>query len=66
MFFSFSLRHNFTTILQRDTGSQERQDKLKEIGFVDILHKLSQATDPNLSERCAQKFIDMCDLMMIV
>lgn len=32
-------------------GSQERQDKLKEIGFVDILHKLTQAADPNLSER---------------
>lgn len=33
------------------SGSQERQDKLKEIGFVDILHKLTQAADPNLSER---------------
>ncbi|XP_044073267.1 armadillo repeat-containing protein 8 isoform X1 [Siniperca chuatsi] len=32
-------------------GSQERQDKLKEMGFVDILHKLTQASDPNLSDR---------------
>ncbi|XP_044073268.1 armadillo repeat-containing protein 8 isoform X2 [Siniperca chuatsi] len=31
--------------------SQERQDKLKEMGFVDILHKLTQASDPNLSDR---------------
>ncbi|XP_029558145.1 armadillo repeat-containing protein 8 isoform X2 [Salmo trutta] len=33
------------------TGCQERQDKLKELGFVDILHKLTQALDPNLCER---------------
>ncbi|XP_045073460.1 armadillo repeat-containing protein 8-like isoform X3 [Coregonus clupeaformis] len=33
------------------TGSQERQDKLRELGFVDILHKLTQASDPNLCER---------------
>lgn len=34
-------------------GSQERQDKLREMGFVDILHKLSQASDTNLSDRWA-------------
>lgn len=34
------------------SGSQERQDKLKELGFVDMLHKLSQACDANLSDRC--------------
>ncbi|XP_070980128.1 armadillo repeat-containing protein 8-like isoform X1 [Oncorhynchus clarkii lewisi] len=33
------------------TGCQERQDKLRELGFVDILHKLTQALDPNLCER---------------
>ncbi|XP_020312687.1 armadillo repeat-containing protein 8 isoform X3 [Oncorhynchus kisutch] len=33
------------------TGSQERQDKLRELGFVDILHKLTQASDPNLCDR---------------
>ncbi|XP_063789119.1 armadillo repeat-containing protein 8 isoform X1 [Pseudophryne corroboree] len=32
-------------------GSQERQDKLREIGIVDILHKLSQSTDPNLCDK---------------
>lgn len=35
------------------SGSQERQDKLREMGFVDILHKLTQASDPNLSDRWA-------------
>lgn len=35
------------------SGSQERQDKLREMGFVDILHKLSQASDTNLSDRWA-------------
>ncbi|XP_010784514.1 armadillo repeat-containing protein 8-like [Notothenia coriiceps] len=33
------------------SGSQERQDKLREMGFVDILHKLTQASDPNLCDR---------------
>ncbi|XP_045560771.1 armadillo repeat-containing protein 8 [Salmo salar] len=33
------------------TGCQERQDKLRDLGFVDILHKLTQALDPNLCER---------------
>ncbi|XP_076857576.1 LOW QUALITY PROTEIN: armadillo repeat-containing protein 8 [Brachyhypopomus gauderio] len=32
-------------------GSQERQDRLREMGFVDILHKLTQAADSNLSDR---------------
>lgn len=36
------------------SGSQERQDKLREMGFVDILHKLTQASDPNLSDRWAR------------
>ncbi|KAM8933375.1 armadillo repeat-containing protein 8 isoform 3-T3 [Pelodytes ibericus] len=34
-----------------DEGSQERQDKLREIGIVDILHKLSQSPDPNLCDK---------------
>ncbi|XP_029385805.1 armadillo repeat-containing protein 8 isoform X1 [Echeneis naucrates] len=38
-------------IWNEEDGSQERQDKLREMGFVDILHKLSQASDPNLSDR---------------
>uniref|UniRef100_A0AAY4EX94 Armadillo repeat-containing protein 8 n=1 Tax=Denticeps clupeoides TaxID=299321 RepID=A0AAY4EX94_9TELE len=38
-------------IWNEEDGSQERQDKLREMGFVDILHKLSQATDPNLCDR---------------
>ncbi|KAM3862436.1 armadillo repeat-containing protein 8 isoform 2-T2 [Diretmus argenteus] len=29
----------------------ERQDKLREMGFVDILHKLTQASDPSLCDR---------------
>ncbi|XP_029315011.1 armadillo repeat-containing protein 8 isoform X1 [Cottoperca gobio] len=36
---------------QHSSGSQERQDKLREMGFVDILHKLTQASDPNLCDR---------------
>lgn len=32
-------------------GSQDRQDKLRDIGIVDILHKLSQSSDPNLCEK---------------
>ncbi|XP_034042479.1 armadillo repeat-containing protein 8 isoform X1 [Thalassophryne amazonica] len=38
-------------IWNEEDGSQERQDKLREMGFVDVLHKLSQASDPNLSDR---------------
>ncbi|XP_054470928.1 armadillo repeat-containing protein 8 isoform X3 [Anoplopoma fimbria] len=38
-------------IWNEEDGSQERQDKLREMGFVDILHKLTQATDPNLCDR---------------
>ncbi|XP_034741767.1 armadillo repeat-containing protein 8 isoform X2 [Etheostoma cragini] len=38
-------------IWNEEEGSQERQDKLREMGFVDILHKLTQATDPNLCDR---------------
>ncbi|CAH2306072.1 armadillo repeat-containing 8 isoform X1 [Pelobates cultripes] len=34
-----------------EEGSQERQDKLREIGIVEILHKLSQSTDPNLCDK---------------
>ncbi|XP_053326702.1 armadillo repeat-containing protein 8 isoform X4 [Spea bombifrons] len=34
-----------------EEGSQERQDKLREIGIVDILHKLSQSADPNLCDK---------------
>ncbi|TRY91861.1 hypothetical protein DNTS_027203 [Danionella cerebrum] len=38
-------------IWNEEDGSQERQDKLREMGFVDILHKLSQASDPSLCDR---------------
>ncbi|KAM9802865.1 armadillo repeat-containing protein 8 isoform X2 [Syngnathus typhle] len=38
-------------VWNEEDGSQERQDKLKELGFVDMLHKLSQACDANLSDR---------------
>ncbi|XP_034430870.1 armadillo repeat-containing protein 8 isoform X2 [Hippoglossus hippoglossus] len=38
-------------IWNEEDGSQERQDKLREMGFVDILHKLTQAPDSNLSDR---------------
>uniref|UniRef100_A0A8C9ZB93 Armadillo repeat-containing protein 8 n=1 Tax=Sander lucioperca TaxID=283035 RepID=A0A8C9ZB93_SANLU len=37
-------------IWNEEDGSQERQDKLREMGFVDILHKLTQASDPNLCD----------------
>uniref|UniRef100_A0A8C9ZDM9 Armadillo repeat-containing protein 8 n=1 Tax=Sander lucioperca TaxID=283035 RepID=A0A8C9ZDM9_SANLU len=42
-------------IWNEEDGSQERQDKLREMGFVDILHKLTQASDPNLCDRWARK-----------
>lgn len=38
-------------IWNEEDGSQERQDKLREMGFVDILHKLTQSSDANLSDR---------------
>ncbi|XP_007260485.2 armadillo repeat-containing protein 8 isoform X1 [Astyanax mexicanus] len=38
-------------VWNEEDGSQERQDKLREMGFVDILHKLTQASDPNLCDR---------------
>ncbi|MEQ2295504.1 Armadillo repeat-containing protein 8 [Ameca splendens] len=38
-------------IWNEEDGSQDRQDKLREVGFVDVLHKLTQSTDPNLSDR---------------
>uniref|UniRef100_A0A8C2CKZ9 Armadillo repeat-containing protein 8 n=1 Tax=Cyprinus carpio TaxID=7962 RepID=A0A8C2CKZ9_CYPCA len=38
-------------IRNEEDGSQERQDKLRDMGFVDILHKLTQASDPNLCDR---------------
>lgn len=38
-------------IWNEEDGSQERQDKLREMGFVDVLHKLTQSSDPNLSDR---------------
>uniref|UniRef100_A0A8C7R5R9 Armadillo repeat-containing protein 8 n=1 Tax=Oncorhynchus mykiss TaxID=8022 RepID=A0A8C7R5R9_ONCMY len=42
-----------SNLIWNEEGScQERQDKLRELGFVDILHKLTQALDPNLCERC--------------
>ena len=50
---SCSPRMSFPLCLHVSSGSQERQDKLREMGFVDILHKLTQASDPNLSDRWA-------------
>ncbi|PWA13774.1 hypothetical protein CCH79_00017115, partial [Gambusia affinis] len=38
-------------IWNEEDGSQDRQDKLREMGFVDVLHKLTQSGDPNLSDR---------------
>ncbi|CAN9498515.1 unnamed protein product [Ophioblennius macclurei] len=38
-------------IWNEEDGSQERQDKLREMGIIDVLHKLTQASDPNLSDR---------------
>ncbi|XP_062389750.1 armadillo repeat-containing protein 8 [Sardina pilchardus] len=38
-------------IWNEEDGSQARQDKLREMGFVDVLHKLTQALDPNLCDR---------------
>ncbi|KAM4731155.1 armadillo repeat-containing protein 8 [Anableps anableps] len=38
-------------IWNEEDGSQDRQDKLREMGFVDVLHKLTQSTDSNLSDR---------------
>nr|XP_029517005.1 armadillo repeat-containing protein 8-like isoform X4 [Oncorhynchus nerka] len=43
-----------SNLIWNEEGSEaarERQDKLRELGFVDILHKLTQALDPNLCER---------------
>uniref|UniRef100_A0A3B3YG81 Armadillo repeat-containing protein 8 n=1 Tax=Poecilia mexicana TaxID=48701 RepID=A0A3B3YG81_9TELE len=42
-------------IWNEEDGSQDRQDKLREMGFVDVLHKLTQSADPNLSDRLFQK-----------
>ncbi|MGH0158756.1 UNVERIFIED_CONTAM: hypothetical protein FKN15_055519 [Acipenser sinensis] len=38
-------------IWNEEEGSQERQDRLREMGFVDILHKLTQSADPSLCDR---------------
>ncbi|XP_058043721.1 armadillo repeat-containing protein 8 isoform X5 [Ahaetulla prasina] len=38
-------------IWNEEEGSQDRQDKLRDIGIVDILHKLSQSSDPNICEK---------------
>ncbi|XP_067371069.1 armadillo repeat-containing protein 8 isoform X3 [Channa argus] len=38
-------------IWNEEDGSQERQDKLREMGFVDMLHKLTHSSDHNLSDR---------------
>ncbi|KAM6260834.1 armadillo repeat-containing protein 8 isoform 6-T7 [Spheniscus humboldti] len=38
-------------IWNEEEGSQERQDKLRDMGIVDILHKLSQSSDPNLCDK---------------
>uniref|UniRef100_A0A4W3IS18 Armadillo repeat-containing protein 8 n=1 Tax=Callorhinchus milii TaxID=7868 RepID=A0A4W3IS18_CALMI len=38
-------------IWSEEEGSNERQDKLRELGIVDILHKLVLSTDPNLCDK---------------
>ncbi|XP_020841775.1 armadillo repeat-containing protein 8 isoform X5 [Phascolarctos cinereus] len=38
-------------VWNEEEGSQERQDKLRDIGIVDILHKLSQSPDTNLCDK---------------
>ncbi|XP_023560755.1 armadillo repeat-containing protein 8 isoform X2 [Octodon degus] len=38
-------------IWNEEEGSQERQDKLRDMGIVDILHKLSQSPDTNLCDK---------------
>ncbi|XP_028923923.1 armadillo repeat-containing protein 8 isoform X1 [Ornithorhynchus anatinus] len=38
-------------VWNEEEGSQERQDKLRDIGIVDILHKLSQSPDSNLCDK---------------
>ncbi|NXN88693.1 ARMC8 protein, partial [Bombycilla garrulus] len=38
-------------VWNEEEGSQERQDKLRDMGIVDILHKLSQSSDPNLCDK---------------
>ncbi|XP_036011248.1 armadillo repeat-containing protein 8 isoform X4 [Mus musculus] len=38
-------------IWNEEEGSQERQDKLRDMGIVDILHKLSQSADSNLCDK---------------
>ncbi|XP_060241429.1 armadillo repeat-containing protein 8 isoform X4 [Meriones unguiculatus] len=40
-------------IWNEEEGSQERQDKLRDMGIVDILHKLSQSPDSNLCDKCS-------------
>uniref|UniRef100_A0A674HZR8 Armadillo repeat-containing protein 8 n=1 Tax=Terrapene triunguis TaxID=2587831 RepID=A0A674HZR8_9SAUR len=42
-------------VWNEEEGSQERQDKLRDIGIVDILHKLSQSSDPNLCDNVTAK-----------
>ncbi|RXN29031.1 armadillo repeat-containing 8 [Labeo rohita] len=54
-------------IWNEEDGSQERQDKLREMGFVDILHKLTQASDPNLCDRYDRSLIfAVLDTMLYV
>ncbi|KAM9696591.1 armadillo repeat-containing protein 8 isoform 6-T8 [Dama dama] len=38
-------------VWNEEEGSQERQDKLRDMGIVDILHKLSQSSDSNLCDK---------------
>ncbi|XP_070349486.1 armadillo repeat-containing protein 8 isoform X7 [Equus asinus] len=38
-------------VWNEEEGSQERQDKLRDMGIVDILHKLSQSPDSNLCDK---------------
>ncbi|XP_025146966.1 armadillo repeat-containing protein 8 isoform X8 [Bubalus bubalis] len=40
-------------VWNEEEGSQERQDKLRDMGIVDILHKLSQSPDSNLCDKFA-------------
>nr|XP_035936828.1 armadillo repeat-containing protein 8 isoform X4 [Halichoerus grypus] len=43
-------------IWNEEEGSQERQDKLRDMGIVDILHKLSQSPDSNLCDNLLRTF----------
>ncbi|XP_057622258.1 armadillo repeat-containing protein 8 isoform X3 [Chionomys nivalis] len=47
-------------IWNEEEGSQERQDKLRDMGIVDILHKLSQSPDSNLCDNSSVRKMVIC------